>query len=46
MQPLASLLSLHIIIGSSLREMTMFPHKLLDPELEKVSVDYYWKYCY
>lgn len=40
MQPSASLLSLHIIIGcvvgSSLLEMDMFPHRLLNTQLEKV----------
>lgn len=47
MQSLASLLSLPIIIGyvvgSGLLEVGLFPHRLLNTQVKKVSVDYYWK---
>lgn len=47
MQSLASLLSLLIItgyvVGSCQLETGLFPHRLLNTQLKKVSVDYCWK---
>lgn len=47
MQSLASVLSLPIsvgyVVGSCLLETGLFPHRLPDIQLKKVSADYCWK---